>query len=285
MNRLYAIESTPTLTGAKADHRLAVGGVGGREASRASSRRPSARRRRRRRRACRGRVHPMSPGGWPRSPRISRPTRDGRWWSPAIPDRRPCTPPPRRSTTRSATPARRSLYGTSIEAAPAGRRDSNRGARAGHGRRTGRAARDHGRQSGVHRARGPALRRAARQGAARRLSLDAPRRDVAALPLARPRDTSARKLGRRAIVRRHRHADAAADRAALRGTVCARFPRRVHDRSPGVAASPSSRTTGPRPTAAAPAAGRSRIRAARASRTPTRSGARRCTTDSWPARA
>ena len=49
--------------------------------------------------------------------------------------------------------------------------------------------------------------------------------------------------------------------------------------------SPSSRTTGRRPTAPDPAAGRSRIRAARPSRTPTRSGARHCTTDSSPARA
>ena len=105
---------------------------------------------------------------------------------------------------------------------------------------------------------------------------------VAALPLERRRDTPARKLGRCAIVRRHRHADAAADRSALRRTVGARFPGRVH----GAARAPrrwrSSRISGRRRTAAAPAAGRSRIRAARASRMPMRSGARRCTMVSSP---
>ena len=45
----------------------------------------------------------------------------------------------------------------------------------------------------------------------RRLPLDACGRDVAALPLERRRDTPARKLGRFAIVRGDRHADAAAD--------------------------------------------------------------------------
>ena len=62
MNRLYAIESTPTLTGAKADHRLAVAaseveGVA-RELAAAMRSARAARRR------GRGRVRRRSPAGW-----------------------------------------------------------------------------------------------------------------------------------------------------------------------------------------------------------------------------
>ena len=78
MNRLYAIESTPTLTGAKADHRLSIAAsevealarelaaaIGGAAARSHPPARPS-------------RVRPRSPAGSPRLPRISRPTRAAR---------------------------------------------------------------------------------------------------------------------------------------------------------------------------------------------------------------
>ena len=109
MNRLYAIESTPTLTGAKADHRLPVAAVRGRSRSRASWLRRSAavRRRGSAGAACRARAPRTSPAGSRRSPRISRPTKAARSSSPATSRPTASARRPRPSTTRSATPARR----------------------------------------------------------------------------------------------------------------------------------------------------------------------------------
>ncbi len=95
MNRFYAIESTPTLTGAKADHRLVLkageiegfarqlsGSLGaGSGSSPAESRVPSPAERRR------GEV-----GGGGRQGSSGAP-RAHRWWSPAITSRRRCTRP------------------------------------------------------------------------------------------------------------------------------------------------------------------------------------------------
>ena len=286
MNRLYAIESTPTLTGAKADHRLPVPAVGGR-GRRARARRgvsgggdrtPAARRppgRRRSRRA-----------GSRRSPRIFRPTRAARVVvagefqtegvraaAKAINDAL--------GNTGTTVTLRRERRGRAR-----GRRDVDRRARAGHRRRPGRAAGDHGRQSGVHRARGSALRRAAGQGPAGRLShartSTRPRRYCHwNVPETHPLESwgDARSFDGTVTLMQPLIEPLYEGRSAheflAAFTVAARAARRWR----------SSRTTGRRPTAAARAAGRSRIRAARVRRTPTRSGARRCTMDSSPARA
>ena len=89
MNRLYAVESTPSLTGAKADHRLPCGRPRSKPSrARWPRRSASARRGRRRRR----------PGGAGsrRSPRICRRIAARRWSSPATTSRRRCTRSPTR---------------------------------------------------------------------------------------------------------------------------------------------------------------------------------------------
>ncbi len=227
MSRLYAIESSPTLTGAKADHRLAVAAAEvehvARELAAAVSGVTAA---------------PAPSARVPGAPEIAR-------WVAAI--AKDLQAHKGRSVVVAGdfqTDAVHAAAKTINDALGQHRGDSplrhehrgragrggnrNRRSHAGHRGRAGRTAGDHGRESGVHRSRGPALRRAPRQSPARRLLLDARRRDRATQPLAHPGDTSARKLGRCAIVRRHGHADTAADRAALRESVAVRFPRRVH---------------------------------------------------------
>ena len=81
----------------------------------------------------------------------------------------------------------------------------------------GRPARDPRRQPGLHRAGGLQVPGAARRRSGLSVSLSMyPDETAFALPLEHPRGAPARELGRRARVRRHRHGDAAADRAALR---------------------------------------------------------------------
>ena len=77
----------------------------------------------------------------------------------------------------------------------------------------------------------PQVRRAAREGPARRLPRPLRRRNGGSLPLERRRPHPLEIVGRRAGVRRHRHADPAAHRAALRRTLGARARQRA--RRPG----------------------------------------------------
>ena len=191
MNRLYAVESTPTLTGAMADHRLRAAAAEIESVARAAR----GGGRRRVGRAAR-RAHPRSPAGSPRSRRTPGAQGPsvvvaGEFQTDGV------HAAARPSTTRSATAARRCSTARTSKPRPR-RGDLDCRSRAGHRRGPGRAARDHGRQPGVHRAGGPAVRRAPGQGAARRLPLGPRRRDLAALPLARPRGPRARELGRRA---------------------------------------------------------------------------------------
>ena len=90
-------------------------------------------------------------------------------------------------------------------------------------------------------------------------------------------------MGRPARVRRHRHADAAAHRAALRRALGARGARDAHSAARHARRSKSSRTTG-RARSAARRAGRSATPTARRSATPTPSGSRPSTTGSSAAR-
>ena len=103
MSRLYAVESTPTTTGSKADHRLRRAAQRRRVSSRAPGRHGGRARRAGGVTRCRR---------WQAVPRRRRQRPDrpqGRvasWW-PAISNRPPCTPWRTPSTRPSATPARR----------------------------------------------------------------------------------------------------------------------------------------------------------------------------------
>ena len=282
MNRLYAIESTPTLTGAKADHRLAGCAPPRSRASRASSRRPCPAAGGAGAVGGRRRVRRTSPGGSRRSPRISRRTRAARWSSPA--NSRPTRVHAAAKAINDAlgNTGTTVLYGASIEAAPAAGGDLDRRTRAGHRRRTGRTAGDHGRQSGR-----------------------SPRPWICASPSASPRSRSS-SITRRTSTRPRRSAtgtcpethplESWGDARSFDGTVTLMQPlieplyegQSAHDFLAAFTAQPGRRGVAivkdfwTKTYSAAPAAGRSRIRAARRSRMPTRSGARRCTMDSWP---
>ena len=108
-------------------------------------------------------------------------------------------------------------------------------------------------------------------------------RDVGARALEHPRHAPARNMGRSARVRRDGDADAAAHRAALRRALGARSAGDADERNRGGRRSTSSRTTG-RGRSAALRDGPSATPMARRSATPTPSGSRPCTTDSFAAR-
>ena len=223
MNRLYAIESTPTLTGAKADHRLRaarrrrskrpraalVGGAAGRlvlERERAEvprrgrqgsagAPRPLARRRRR---------LPARGGAPPRAPA-----------EPVARQRRRRPSPTRRRSKSTRRTRRRRCASSRRRWTPARSICSSSSA-----------------QPGLHRAGGSQVPGAARQGPAVDLAHAAtPTRRRVLLPLEPARGARPRELGRRARVRRHRHRDAAADRAALRRADDRGSARRVHRRA------------------------------------------------------
>ncbi len=132
--------------------------------------------------------------------------------------------------------------------------------------RQGRGAAPPRHEPGLRRAAGPRRRRGAavEGGAPARPLGPLRRRDGALLPLARQRRALPRELGRRPRLRRHRHRAAAAHRAALRRPLGARGARRLRRARPGRPRARSCMACGSHGSAAS------------------RSGARRCTTDSSP---
>ena len=199
MNRLYVVESTPTLTGAMADHRLrradAVGGGARCRPRRWTSRRAGGAR---------------AGGAWAA-------WRRRRWWrdlqaqrgrrrrdAGRVPAARRPRPRPRDQRTRSATSARRSSTPRPSEARPDRPDGVAPRARRRHGAGRGRACWS---SSAATRStpRPPTWtsRAPAGQRPAARPPRPVRRRDGRALPLARPRGALPRVLGRRARLRRH----------------------------------------------------------------------------------
>ncbi len=231
MNRLYAVESMPTSTGSRADHRLParpseIGAIaraivgamrhGGRQRTPA----PQAVQQMDRRRRQGSAGEPRQESGHRRRQSAASGPRARARDEPGARQRR---------QDRRLHPDRRSRTGQPARVAPRSRRR--------HERRQGRPAGDRRRQSGVHRAGGSEVRRRHGQGPAPRPPQPLRRRDVGAVPVADPGSALSRGVERRARLRRHRLDRAAADCAALRRQVGARAAR--GDERP-------SRTLGPR---------------------------------------
>ena len=218
MNRLYAVESTPSLTGAKADHRLPV------RASRHRGLRAAARRRDRRR------LRATAAG----QPAIAEVDRRGRQGSPGPSRARSLVVAGeyQPAAVHALAHAMNQALGNVGDDRHLWRRRSKhagriRRRRSPTWRRRWTPARCEllvilGGEPGLHRASGPEVRGAAREGPARRLPRSLRRRDGGSLSLEHARRAPARVVGRRARVRRHRHAHAAAHRAALRRALGAR---------------------------------------------------------------
>ena len=129
--------------------------------------------------------------------------------------RRPCTRSPTRSTQRLGNVGQTVVYGAPAEARPVDQMASLRELAADMEAGAVEPAAGPGREPRLHRARRPRLR-AAMDKVALRVHLGLYEDETAALPLARPAGARARVLERRARLRRHGHDPPAADRAALR---------------------------------------------------------------------
>ena len=214
MNRLYAIESTPTLTGAKADHRLPLRAAEIEVFARAlaaSGWRPTGR----------GRVviecHGATSGS-PPSPKDLQAHRGRSVVVPATISRHPFT--------RWRTQINQALgnVGDTVTYIPTGRGHTRRIASPrfatsshGHGGRPGRRAGHSRRATPCSRRRRICnSRNACRRSRCRFTTRLYENETSHLLPLERARGARPRRLERRARVRRHRHDRAAADRAALR---------------------------------------------------------------------
>ena len=230
MNRLYVVESSPTLTGAKAEHRLPLRASRNRRLRAALAAAVGAGAAQRRRTPAPG--GDSSRSGSPRSPRICRHIAAGRWSSPA--SIQPAAVhalahamnqalgnvgatvtygPPHRSRSRSTSMRRSRSSSTAMDAgqvqllvilgdnpvftAPADLKFAERLAKVGAGR-------------------------------VPRLYLDETS-ELAHWNM--PADAPARELGRSARLRRHGDDHPAADRAALRRALGARSARGAHVRS------------------------------------------------------
>ena len=219
MNRLYAVESTPTATGTNADHRwaLAPARVGRVRARRSPAERPP----RRRCRSTRGAARVRSGGRRP-----ARASAAARWWWSARPASPRSTRSATRSTRRSATSARRSA--TALRSRPRRSTSSARSRDSGRGPRTAAASISCSSSAATRSTTRPPISTSPPRSRRPALRIHAglyADETAAVLPVADPARPRLRVLGRRARARRHGDHPAAADRAALQ--------RQVGDRSGG----------------------------------------------------
>ena len=218
MNRLYAVESTPSLTGAKADHRLPM---------RASERR---------------RLRPAGRGSARRGSAGAAGTDNGAWVAAVAKDLQAhrgtslvvagdYQPAAVHALAHAMNQALGNVgatvtYGAAIEAAPQDQAASLTTLSAAMAAGQVELLVILGGNPVFTRAGRSEVRRPARQGPARHLPRAVRRRDRLPLSLDRPRGAPARVLGRCPRLRRHGHDDPAAHRAALRGPLGARSARR-----------------------------------------------------------
>ncbi len=215
-NRLYAVESTPTLTGARADHRrpMSPAEIEGFAAAVAVA------------------VGAIA-GAAPTDPFVEAVAADLKAHrGSGLVVAGESQPPPVHALAHAINEALGNAGNHRHLLRARGRRTGRpgggvRGARRRDGGGQGLDPRHRRGQPGLHGARGPRLREGARQGRPAHPPRPLRRRDLAPLPLARRGGAPARGLERRARVRRHRHDPAAAHRAALRRQVGARAARGV----------------------------------------------------------
>ena len=240
MNRLYVVESSPTLTGGKADHRLPL---------RASdiegfAREPRSRGRRARRTGrCRCRPERSRSGSRP-SARTCRRIAAAR--SSIAGDYQPAAVHALAHAMNQAlgNVGTTVTYGASIEPQPIGQHASLAELATAMDAGQVELLRHPRQQPGLHGAGGPEVRASGSTRSALVVYHSLYHDETASSPLEHPRGALARDLGRCARLRRHRHADPAAHRAALRRALGARSPRDAHERSRAARRSTSSRTTG-----------------------------------------